>query len=154
MGDWDRRSEREVDVVSGMFMLLRRDALEQVGVLDEAYFVYAEEADLCFRLWRHGWRCVFTPEARILQHEGGGKSTRQVSARMYVELQKSLLVFQRKHYGPTGWACGKAMFVGAMAARASVWAIAGALGATSSGTGRAAVAALRFHLLGRVPKAI
>src|SRR5689334_8995513 len=57
---WDRRSEMDVDVVSGMFMLIPRHVIDTVGLLDEAFFVYAEEADLCRRIRRHGYRCVFT----------------------------------------------------------------------------------------------
>ena len=85
IGWWDRTTEREVDVVSGMFMLVRRDAIVQVGLMDEDYFVYAEETDWCFRFWRAGWRCVFTPQARIIHLDGGGKSTSQVSVKMFVQ---------------------------------------------------------------------
>jgi GT2 family glycosyltransferase len=153
MRDWDRRSARDVDVVSGMFLLVRREALDRVGPMDEGFFVYAEEADWCFRLRRAGWRCTFTPAARIVHRDGGGKSTAQVRVRMYVQLQKSILLFHRKHFGPLSWAAAKAVYVAAMAFRWAVWTPAAVTLRTDAARQRArcASAALRFHLLGVEP---
>jgi GT2 family glycosyltransferase len=152
MNGWDRRSARDVDVVSGMYMLVRREAIDDVGPMDDAYFVYAEEADWCFRIWKAGWRCHFTPTARIVHHEGGGKSTSKVHAKMYVQMQKSLLIFLRKNRGWASWLLGKAMFVFWMATRAVAWRVRAAV---SEGdaivNARCALAALRFHLLGVWP---
>ena len=72
LGWWGRDDERDLDVISGMFMLIRKEALDEVGLLDEDYFIYTEETDLCFRFARAGWRRVFTPSARILHVCGGG----------------------------------------------------------------------------------
>ncbi len=105
------RSARDVDVVSGMFMLIRRSVLDHVGLLDEAFFIYAEEADLCRRIRNAGLRCSFTPVARILHLDGGGKSTDQVKPRMHIQLQKSLLLYIRKHHGFAGMVVTKAMYV-------------------------------------------
>ena len=146
---WDRQDERAVDVVSGMFMLVRRTAMEEVGLMDEAYFIYAEEADWCYRFWQAGWRCLFTPCAQIIHLDGGSKSTSQVSVKMFVQLQKSLLRFHRKNLGVVPWACAKACYVVAMIPRA----LAGWLGAflkPQSGwsqRARQSVAALKYHLL-------
>ena len=104
-GGWDRLSQRDVDVVTGMFMLVPRRVIDQVGGLDEAFFIYAEEADWCRRIRDAGWRCVFTPTARILHLDGGGKSTKstlQMRTRMYVQLYKSKMIYLRKHHGRTG----------------------------------------------------
>jgi N-acetylglucosaminyl-diphospho-decaprenol L-rhamnosyltransferase len=62
MAEWDRTAEREVDWISGAAFLLRRAALEQIGLLDERFFLYAEEVDLFTRLREAGWAIVFTPE--------------------------------------------------------------------------------------------
>jgi hypothetical protein len=108
---WDRTTERDVDVVSGMFMLIPREVLDRVGQMDEAFFIYAEEADLCRRIRRAGWRCVFAPDARILHRDGGGKSTAQVKPLMNVQLQKSLFIYLRKYNGPIGCAFARIILV-------------------------------------------
>jgi N-acetylglucosaminyl-diphospho-decaprenol L-rhamnosyltransferase len=69
LADWDRTTERVVDWVSMACMLVRRAALDDVGVLDESFFLYAEELDLCTRLQRKGWQVLYTPELEVT-HEG------------------------------------------------------------------------------------
>lgn len=152
MGWWARDSEREVDVVSGMFMLVRTAALRQVGPMDEGYFVYGEEADWCYRFRRAGWPCCFAPVARILHVHGGGQSTDQRSVPMYVQNQKSVLLFNRKHYGRAAYYAAKAVYVGAMLVRAAAWGMQALLGRHAARHQvRQATAALRFHLLGTEP---
>jgi N-acetylglucosaminyl-diphospho-decaprenol L-rhamnosyltransferase len=70
MAEWDRSSERRVDWVSGSSMLLRRAALDQVGLLDEGYWMYVEDLDLCTRLQAAGWEVWFSPEVDVV-HIGG-----------------------------------------------------------------------------------
>ena len=70
MAGWDRRSERRVDWVSGSSMLLRRAALDQVGMLDEGYWMYVEDLDICTRLRAAGWEVWFSPEVEAV-HIGG-----------------------------------------------------------------------------------
>lgn len=149
-GDWDRRSERDVDVVSGMFMLVPRPVLDRVGLLDEAFFIYAEEADLCRRIRDAGWRCVFAPEARILHLDGGSKSTAQIRSRMYVQMQKSKMIYLRKHYGKGGALAGRSIFVVSSLLRL----LASTMGRSANvqARHRLAVAALRYHCLGREPQ--
>ena len=59
MTGWDRATERRVDVISGAAMFVRRAAMEEVGLLDEAFFFYGEETDWCHRFARAGWELVF-----------------------------------------------------------------------------------------------
>jgi GT2 family glycosyltransferase len=148
MGWWDRRDERDVDVVSGMFMLVRREAMDEVGLMDDDYFIYGEEADWCYRFWKHGWRCVFTPRARILHLEGGGQSTKLASARMYVQLQKSLLLFHRKNRGVVSWALAQTIYAVVMPLRSFAFAAPALLGRNERRRGKflQAVAATRYHL--------
>lgn len=151
--DWDRRSERDVDVVSGMFMLVPRAVLEHVGPLDEAFFVYAEEADWCRRIRKAGHRCVFTPAARILHLDGGGKSTVQIKSRMHVQMQKSHLIYARKHHGAPGGLSIRLIFAGSALARALLF---GGLrlvrgDALTRARLRLSMAALRYHLFGQEP---
>jgi N-acetylglucosaminyl-diphospho-decaprenol L-rhamnosyltransferase len=70
LADWDRRTEREVQWVSGSCCLLRREALDQVGLFDEGYFLYVEDVDLCTRLRAAGWEVRFSPELEVV-HIGG-----------------------------------------------------------------------------------
>jgi GT2 family glycosyltransferase len=158
MGWWDRRDEREVDVVSGMFMLVRREALEQVGPMDDGYFMFAEEADWCYRFWKHGWTCRFTPRARIMHLEGGGRSTQRsplVSASMYVQLQRSLLQFHRKNRGVGSWALAQAIFAVVMPVRLAILASMALLGRGDRSRVKLlqALAATRYHLLRIEPRA-
>jgi GT2 family glycosyltransferase len=152
-GDWDRDNERDVDVVSGMFMLVPRPVFEAVGFLDEAFFVYSEEADWCRRIRDAGWRCVFAPEARILHIEGGSKSTAQIKSRMYVQKQKSKMIYVRKHYGWFGALCARTVFVGSAVLRGSAFGLAGLTRSTPERKARLrlALAAIRFHLFGQEP---
>ncbi|MGJ5620532.1 glycosyltransferase family 2 protein [Sulfitobacter sp. MF3-043] len=152
-GDWDRNSERDVDVVSGMFMLVPRPVFEVVGLLDEAFFVYSEEADWCRRIRDAGWRCVFAPKARILHLEGGSKSTAQIKSRMYVQKQKSKTIYVRKHYGLTGEMATRAIFVSSALLRGLVFGVLGLWRSTPDRTARLrlAGAVIQYHLLGREP---
>lgn len=92
---WDRNDTREVDVVTGCFMLVQREAIEQVGLMDECFFVYGEETDWCYRFKRAGWKIVFTPDAQII-HFGGG-SSKQKQSEMILQLRQSILLFMKKH---------------------------------------------------------
>lgn len=153
-GDWARDTERDVDVVSGMFMLVRREAVDEVGLMDEDYFMYAEEADWCYRFWQAGWRCVFTPQARITHVDGGSKSTKQVSAQMYVQQQKSLLLFQRKNRGVLAWAITRCVCVIMLFARLCALSVAHLFSVRACSAHKAALAAaaVKYHLLGIVPE--
>jgi len=95
MADWDRRSEREVDWVSGSAMLLRRKALEQVGLFDEGYFMYVEDVDLCTRMRAAGWTVLFSPELEAVHQIG--VSSASAPRRMAHEHSKSIYRYFAKH---------------------------------------------------------
>lgn len=99
MADWDRTTEREVDWISGAAFLLRRRALDQVGLLDERFFLYAEEVDLFKRLRDAGWSIVFTPELEVV-HEQGVSTGR--SRRMHLIHSESVYRYFEKHHAH-GW---------------------------------------------------
>ncbi|MCE4225050.1 glycosyltransferase family 2 protein [Methylobacterium sp. C25] len=153
LGWWDRDSELDLDVVSGMFMLVRREAIEQVGLMDERFFVYAEEADWCYRFAKAGWRRVFTPTARILHLDGGGKSSSQINTRMFIQLQKSLLIYFRKHLGPVSWTVGKMLYIASDLGRSAAWLVSARVTGDPGlrAKSAAAAAALRYHLRGIEP---
>ena len=77
MTRWMRDDERDVDVVTGCHMLVRRDAMNLVGTLDEDFFFYGEEADWCRRFRDAGWRVRFAPIGDVIHH--GGASTLRIA---------------------------------------------------------------------------
>jgi N-acetylglucosaminyl-diphospho-decaprenol L-rhamnosyltransferase len=99
MADWDRRTERQVDWVSGSSVLLRRAALDEVGLFDEAFFMYVEDMDLCTRMREAGWEVWFSPQLEIM-HVGGTATAGK--RRMTLEHSKSIYVYFVKHRSH-GW---------------------------------------------------
>lgn len=97
MDDWDLSKQREVDVIQGACLILRQEALNQVGLLDGEYFIYSEEVDLCHRLQKAGWKLHWVPQAQVVHH--GGQSTQQVAAEMFLRLYQGKIIYFRKHYG-------------------------------------------------------
>jgi len=123
---WDRDDVREVDVVTGCFMLVRREAVEQIGLLDERFFMYGEETDWCYRFKQVGWKVVFTPAAEIIHL--GGESSKQIRAKMLVQLRLSILHFISKHYGWLSHKIASLLVVLFFAVRIPVWLIVYAFG--------------------------
>ena len=78
-------------------MLLRRDALDEIGLLDESFFMYSEETDLCRRLRGRGWDLWYLPEARITHL--GAQSTRQIRVDMVRALYRSKVRYMALHRG-------------------------------------------------------
>ena len=75
-GGWKRDTVRQVDFVSGCFLLIRRKLWEGLGGFDPAFFMYGEEADLCWRAAKAGHRCMICPEARIVHYGGASETVR------------------------------------------------------------------------------
>ena len=93
----NQNDPRPVDVIKGACFLLRQDALDEVGLLDEQYFMYTEEVDLCYRLAKAGWRIWWTPQAKVKHY--GEASSRQMAEAMYIQLYRSKIQFCRKFGG-------------------------------------------------------
>jgi GT2 family glycosyltransferase len=108
--------ELDCDWTSGSFMLARRDALLSAGMLDERFFIYSEEPDLCLRLRRHGWRVIHLPDMTIVHHANkGGVRPRMVAQDAFTRQQ-----YARKHFSaPRRMAYLSAVF-GRHAIRAAV----------------------------------
>lgn len=92
----DENQEAEVDAVVGACMLMRTAALEQVGGLDEAFFMYGEDLDLCYRIKERGWRVVYHPAVTVLHLKG--QASRKASRRAIVAFYQSMRIFHNKHY--------------------------------------------------------
>lgn len=86
-----------IDHPLGAALMVRREVLEQVGLLDERFFIYCEEIDWCMRIKRAGWQIWCVPEAQVIHHEA--QSTRQFREAMFVELFRSRYLLFAKHYG-------------------------------------------------------
>ncbi len=85
----------EVDVLCGAFMLMRHEALDKAGLLDEDFFMYGEDIDLSFRFIRGGYKNYYMPE-RMLHYKG--ESTQKLSYRFLQRFYGAMLIFYRKHY--------------------------------------------------------
>jgi GT2 family glycosyltransferase len=96
MGDFRYDTVTDVDVLTGWFWVVRREALEKVGLLDEDFFMYGEDIDWCKRFRHASWRVVFYPEAEALHY--GGASSAKAPSRFYVELLRARMQYCRKHY--------------------------------------------------------
>lgn len=103
--------------VIGSVLLLRAEALADVGPLDERFFLYAEETDWAYRALRRGWHHLYVPEARAL-HLGGATSSDP--ARRDAHFHASLERYLRKHHGDAGWAVARAGQVAGSAVRAAL----------------------------------
>jgi N-acetylglucosaminyl-diphospho-decaprenol L-rhamnosyltransferase len=97
MADIPDDAIQPVDWVVGACLLVRRQAYEQVGGLDEGYFMYSEELDWCRRIKGAGWEIVYLPTATIVHHEG--KSSEQVVPARHIYFQSSKVRYFRKHHG-------------------------------------------------------
>jgi N-acetylglucosaminyl-diphospho-decaprenol L-rhamnosyltransferase len=89
--------EQEVDWVTGACFLVRREAADMVGLLDEAFFMYSEELDWQCRIKKVGWKVIYLPSAQVIHHEG--QSSAQVAPARHIYFQSSKVRFFRKHYG-------------------------------------------------------
>ncbi len=92
-GQYDQ--ERFVDFVTGCCLLVRREVIDRIGMLDEEYFAYYEDSDFCLRARRAGFQVVFTPSARLL-HKVSGTAVREGPVYLYFTLRNRLL-FLRKN---------------------------------------------------------
>jgi GT2 family glycosyltransferase len=94
---WDHGDSREVDAISGACLMVRRAAIEQVGLLDESFFLYGEDIDWCYRCKEARWKVFYYSEAAIIHL--GSQSTQQLEDEMGLERFRSRDQLFRKHRG-------------------------------------------------------
>jgi GT2 family glycosyltransferase len=92
----DGKSSMAVDWVSGSCMVVRREALDDVGLLDERFFLYWEDVDWCQRMWQKGWKVTYYPQASI-EHRVGGSSDKNL-VRAVFEFHKSAYLYFKKYF--------------------------------------------------------
>jgi len=97
MSDFGHDRTCDVEVLNGWFWVVRREALEQVGLLDDRFFMYGEDMDWSYRFRKAGWRLVFYAEAGAIHY--GGASSAAAPVRFYIEMQRANFQYWRKHHG-------------------------------------------------------
>lgn len=91
----------EVDSVVGAFMMVRREAIQEVGLLDETFFMYGEDLDWAFRIKEKGWKIYYYPEVVVRHYK---RASSKQSKRAPIEFYRAMLIFYRKHYqAQTSW---------------------------------------------------
>ncbi len=109
MDNYRSEAAQEVDVLNGWFWMARSIALDDVGPLEEEFFMYGEDIDWCHRFWQAGWRVVYFPEASAT-HLGGASSAR-APVRFYVEMHRANMQYWRRHHSPASQAVYYALSV-------------------------------------------
>ena len=96
MAGWDHTETKDVDWVSGAALVMRRELLDDIGALDERFYMYCEDVDIAYRAKQKGWRVAYFPGAVIVHARG--RSSDKNPNRMIVEFHKSMYRFFKKHY--------------------------------------------------------
>lgn len=92
----DENEVGEVDCLMGAFMLMPRHVLDQVGLLDEDFFMYGEDIDLCYRIKEGGYKIMYYPEASIIHYKGGSSKKRRT--KVIYDFHNAMWIFYKKHY--------------------------------------------------------
>ena len=97
MGHLSNEETNEVEILAGAFMLMRRETLDKVGLLDETFFMYGEDIDLSYRITQGGYKNYYFPETRIIHYKG--ESTKKTSVNYVLVFYKAMEIFAKKHFG-------------------------------------------------------
>jgi len=95
LSDWQHDSTCDVDWVSGACLMVRRSLFEQIGLLDEGYFMYIEDVDLCQRVHRAGYKVVYLPQTSVIHHIGRSSST--LPSRSILARHRSMWHYYKKY---------------------------------------------------------
>lgn len=93
----------EIDCLTGAFMFMRKEALDQIGLLDETFFMYGEDIDLCYRIKQGGWKIVYFGKS-VITHLKGASSKKQKSKLIY-EFYRAMYIYYKKHHA------GESLFI-------------------------------------------
>lgn len=96
LGHLNELETNEVDILSGAFMLMRKEALNKVGLLDETFFMYGEDVDLSYRIQKGGYKNYYFPETRIIHYKG--ESTKKSSVNYVFVFYRAMVIFAEKHF--------------------------------------------------------
>jgi GT2 family glycosyltransferase len=94
----DPDEHQEVDAVSGAFLMIRKKVIDDIGLLDERFFMYGEELDWCLRAKKAGWPVMYYPNAEIIHYKGECSKFNHRKAAF--EFYRSMYLFHKKHFAP------------------------------------------------------
>jgi len=86
----------EVDCLMGAFMLIPKNVLNKIGLLDEDFFMYGEDIDLCYKIKEGGYKILYYPKAQIIHYKGG--SSKKKRTKVIYDFHKAMWIFYKKHY--------------------------------------------------------
>ncbi len=102
LGYLDEYKTHEIEVLAGAFMLMRKSVLDEVGLLDETFFMYGEDIDLSYRIIKAGYKNYYFPETTIIHYKG--ESTKKGSLNYVRVFYNAMIIFAKKHFtGTKGW---------------------------------------------------
>ena len=96
LGFLDENETNSVEILAGAFMLLRKKVLDEIGLLDEDFFMYGEDIDLSYRILKAGYRNYYFPETRIIHYKG--ESTKRSSVNYVFVFYNAMIIFAKKHF--------------------------------------------------------
>lgn len=96
LGHLDKNETHEIEILSGAFMLMRKEALDKVGLLDEEFFMYGEDIDLSHRITQGGYKNYYFADTSIIHYKG--ESTKKSSVNYVLVFYKAMVIFARKHF--------------------------------------------------------
>lgn len=85
----------EIDCLTGAFMFIRKEALNNSGLLDETFFMYGEDIDLCYRIKQSGWKIMYYGKSEILHYKGA--SSKKQKAKLIYEFYRAMYIYYKKH---------------------------------------------------------
>jgi GT2 family glycosyltransferase len=96
LGHLSRNETNEIEILSGAFMLMRKETLDKVGLLDEQFFMYGEDIDLSYRIIKGGYKNYYYPHTKIIHYKG--ESTKKSSVNYVFVFYQAMIIFARKHF--------------------------------------------------------
>lgn len=92
----DENEVHEIEILAGAYMLMRKTVLDEIGLLDEDYFMYGEDIDLSYRITKAGYKNYYYPETKIIHYKG--ESTKRTSVNYVFIFYKAMIIFAKKHF--------------------------------------------------------
>ncbi len=96
LGNLNKDKIHQVEILSGAFMLIRKEVLDKIGFLDESFFMYGEDIDLSYRILKAGYKNYYFPETRIIHYKG--ESTKKSSINYVIVFYNAMIIFAKKHF--------------------------------------------------------